>query len=160
MVNTFLPYWSFEKSAEVLDNKRLGKQRVENLQIMSALVLGTPFARNHPVTEMWRGHEWALMEYQKAIVHEWVSRGYKDTCLEKTQDLYDRKRRADDKDRYPWWFGNTALHEGYKSILMRKKPEHYGRYFGKDFSQHLPFVYPTAEEPSAIDHHPALSTGS
>jgi len=30
-MQTFLPYESFEKSAEVLDNKRLGKQREEIL---------------------------------------------------------------------------------------------------------------------------------
>jgi hypothetical protein len=32
MVNTFLPFPSFEASARCLDNKRLGKQRVEAYQ--------------------------------------------------------------------------------------------------------------------------------
>ncbi len=37
MVNTFLPYSDFKLSAKVLDNKRLGKQRVEAQQIITLL---------------------------------------------------------------------------------------------------------------------------
>ena len=36
-MQTFLPYASFEESAKVLDRQRLGKQRVECLQIFNAL---------------------------------------------------------------------------------------------------------------------------
>ena len=40
-MQTFLPYKSFTKSAQVLDYKRLGKQRVEAMQIFNALT-GVP----------------------------------------------------------------------------------------------------------------------
>jgi hypothetical protein len=43
-MQTFLPYPDFAKSAAVLDNKRLGKQRVECLQILTALRFG-PYQR-------------------------------------------------------------------------------------------------------------------
>ncbi len=36
-MQTFLPYSDFRKSLESLDNKRLGKQRVEAYQIISAI---------------------------------------------------------------------------------------------------------------------------
>ena len=36
-MQTFLPYSNYPASARVLDNKRLGKQRVEVLQILKAL---------------------------------------------------------------------------------------------------------------------------
>ena len=36
-MQTFLPYTDFRKSLESLDNKRLGKQRVEAYQIISAI---------------------------------------------------------------------------------------------------------------------------
>lgn len=39
-MNTFLPYPSFKDSAKCLDNKRLGKQRVECLQILRTLEIG------------------------------------------------------------------------------------------------------------------------
>lgn len=38
MVNTFLPYKSFKKTAESLDRARLGKQRVEAYQILNLCV--------------------------------------------------------------------------------------------------------------------------
>ena len=36
-MQTFLPYKSFEQSAQVLDWRRLGKQRVEGMQIINAI---------------------------------------------------------------------------------------------------------------------------
>ena len=36
-MQTFLPYESFEESAKVLDYRRLGKQRVEGMQIINAI---------------------------------------------------------------------------------------------------------------------------
>ena len=36
-MQTFLPYPDFKKSASCLDYKRLGKQRVEGLQILNAI---------------------------------------------------------------------------------------------------------------------------
>jgi hypothetical protein len=36
-MQTFLPYNDFVKSARVLDYKRLGKQRVEGMQIINAI---------------------------------------------------------------------------------------------------------------------------
>lgn len=37
-MQTFMPYNSFEESAHALDQRRLGKQRVENYQILQALL--------------------------------------------------------------------------------------------------------------------------
>jgi hypothetical protein len=67
MVNTFLPFPQFTKSAQALDYKRLGKQRVEAWQILQALRGETKGWTNHPATKMWRGHEKALCEYGIAI---------------------------------------------------------------------------------------------
>ena len=36
-MQTFLPYSNFQKSAEVLDWRRLGKQRVEGMQIINTI---------------------------------------------------------------------------------------------------------------------------
>ncbi|MFL6108162.1 MAG: pyrimidine dimer DNA glycosylase/endonuclease V [Marmoricola sp.] len=43
-MQTFLPYADFEKSARALDTKRLGKQRVETIQVVRALT--------------WEGYGW------------------------------------------------------------------------------------------------------
>lgn len=40
-MNTFLPYPDFQESAKCLDNKRLGKQRIETWQIYNAIITGS-----------------------------------------------------------------------------------------------------------------------
>jgi hypothetical protein len=47
-VQTFLPYPDFAASAAVLDTKRLGKQRVETVQVLRGLTLPTYGWRHHP----------------------------------------------------------------------------------------------------------------
>jgi hypothetical protein len=79
-VQTFLPYADFARTAEVLDRTRLGKQRVECIQIVRALTIPTYGWRHHPAALMWRGHLEALGAYSFAIVDEWTRRGHADTC--------------------------------------------------------------------------------
>ena len=60
-MQTFLPFADFARSAAALDTVRLGKQRVETLQVMRALTVPDYGWRHHPVVKMWRGHRPALM---------------------------------------------------------------------------------------------------
>jgi hypothetical protein len=138
-MQTFLPCADFFKSARVLDRQRLGKQRVENLQIMKALVTGQGWV-NHPATKMWRGYECDLMTYQSAICSEWTWRGYKDTCLNKTFILHDCEW-SDEKQ--PPWLGDEAFHASHRSNLLRKLPEHYSQ-FGWIEPDDLPYVWPVS----------------
>ena len=62
-VQTFLPYPDFRRTAEALDSPRLGKQRVETLQILRALELPEYGWGNHPAVRMWRGYTPALVCY-------------------------------------------------------------------------------------------------
>jgi len=62
-MQTFLPYSDITESLRVLDDKRLGKQRVETFQIINAItgrpkLDGTPYKGwlNHPCSVMWRKH--------------------------------------------------------------------------------------------------------
>ena len=141
-MQTFLPYASFEKSAAVLDQKRLGKQRVETLQIMAALVTHTGWV-HHPATAMWRGYEFNLLEYQYAICYEWhVVRGFKDTCLRKTIDLFwSRPYLFEDRVESPSWLGSPQLHRSHKSNLLRKNLAHYGQE-GWDVPDNLEYIWP------------------
>jgi hypothetical protein len=125
-MQTFLPYADFAKSAAVLDRQRLGKQRVETLQVLNALVNPQYGWQNHPAVKMWRGHEYTLLQYQRAICNEWTGRGYKDTCLQKSIDLLADKKIGMFK---PTWLGGYLLHRSHQSNLLRKLPEHYSKYF-------------------------------
>ncbi len=138
-MQTFLPFPSFARSAKVLDRQRLGKQRVETYQILLALSGKKTGWANHPATKMWRGHENSLALYGMAVCREWISRGYKDSCLEKIGRFYDLEKRTDRPD----WLGKRKFHLSHKSNLVRKDAGHYGKYF-KNISGDLPYVWPVA----------------
>lgn len=144
-MQTFLPSPGYEESASILDNKRLGKQRVENLQIMRILVTGTGGGwKRHPAVLMWKGYEASLLDYQYAICFEWhVMRGFKDTCLRKTMDwFWTAPHLAEDKAE-PWWLGREDIHLSHRSNLLRKDPEWYGDFvFEKNLPDDLEYVWP------------------
>jgi len=141
-MQTFLPYPSFRQSAIALDRQRLGKQRVEVLQILNTLT--NPEAkgwRNHPAVRMWEGHEGWLMHYGIAVCDEWILRGYKDTCLGKIT-AFNHLRDPEP----PSWLGNPDLHLSHRSNLLRKLPEHYGLLW-PDVPIDLPYVWPVSNVP-------------
>lgn len=133
VVNTFLPYPEFTKTAQSLDYRRLGKQRVEAWQILSALLDETKGWRNHPATQMWRGHEKALCEYGIAICQEWIERGYKDTMLARFVAMHSTLPDTG----MPEWLGNKEFHLSHQSNLKRKDETHYTF----DVPNDLPYVW-------------------
>lgn len=159
-MQTFLPHPNFVHSAACLDTKRLGKQRVECMQILNALLEPHQVAngilfpsprgwRTHPATRMWAGCESALALYMTVVIAEWRLRGYNNSmmmpyaddwrpnpdyahaaCLQQFRDI-----------RMPSWLGDKAFHDSHKSNLLRKDPAWYGR-FGWDVPADLPYVWP------------------
>ena len=125
-MQTFLPYPDFAASARVLDTKRLGKQRVEAVQIMRTLLgAGSAGWSHHPAVKMWRGHEDALWRYTRAVCNEWLARGYANTkCEEHLATLADLILDIDTTE--PPWLGREDLHASHRANLVRKHPEHYG----------------------------------
>ena len=144
-MQTFLPYADFAKSAEVLDNKRLGKQRVETLQIIKALTQPGYGWQNHPAVKMWRGHLLQLLDYQYAICREWTdARGYNDTCLDKSIDIVLSSDLRDALDSDPVWLGNAALHVSHRSNLVRKDANYYAPRFEHGLSGDMPYIWPVS----------------
>lgn len=130
----------------MLDDRRLGKQRVETLTIMRALVIPGYGWQHHPAVRMWRGCRPALAAYQRACCTEWQRRGFADTCLAKTLadlDLVPGDRALYDAGeiRMPEWLGDDAVHLSHRSALVRKAPEHYRPLLG-DVPDDLPYVWP------------------
>lgn len=113
------------------------------MQIMTALVDGRGWV-NHPATKMWTGCERALLEYQRAAVTEWTSRGYKDTCLEKTVEIFTRSGTPSELV-LPSWLGDEEFHLSHRSNLLRKNPDHYRELFEEGLSDDLPYVWPGAD---------------
>lgn len=143
-MQTFLPYADFAMSARVLDRQRLGKQRVETLQIMNALLVPGYGWANHPAVRMWRGYERALGRYQEAVCAEWVARGYQDSCLAKTRQALAAFETAHGarSDADPEWLGRDDVHRSHRSNLKRKWPEFYGPLFEEGLEMDLAYVWP------------------
>lgn len=137
-MQTFLPYPDFAESAAVLDRQRLGKQRVECLQILGALTNPTAGWNNHPATKMWRGYEHDFVEYSVVICDEWISRGYKDTCRDKILAMVPER---ESNWEIPPWLGDDAFHASHRSNLLRKDPEWYGQ-FGLTEPPDLAYIWP------------------
>jgi hypothetical protein len=147
-VQTFLPYASFAESARALDPRRLGKQRVEALQVLRALTIPTYGWQHHPCTQMWRGHVNALAAYGVEISREWVARGHADTCEAQIGEFWDGRDQAAlaAAGELPWWLGDEAFHLAHRSSLLRKDPEWYGPRFGA-LPDDLPYVWPHERAP-------------
>lgn len=137
-MQTFLPYPDFTRSAQCLDRQRLGKQRVEVIQLLKALLVPGSGWANHPAAKMWRGYEKCLGIYGTYICGEWIRRGYKDTCDRKIGQFIPSFNNA----LAPLWLGDPAFHASHRSNLLRKDPVHYGQ-FGWSESNDLPYVWPT-----------------
>lgn len=123
-MQTFLPLPSLSKSAKALDWKRLGKQRVECLQILRILHSRDSGGYvNHPAVLMWKGYEEALAAYYNCCIREWISRGYNNNLIrwyiEPGTEL-----------QYPKWFGGK-IHSNHRLALMYKaqlKAYHTGKH--------------------------------
>jgi len=152
-VQTFLPYADFERSARTLDRKRLGKQRVETIQVVRALTRTGYGWANHPAVLMWRGFEEALGRYGFACCEVWTDLGFGDTCaLTIATDLREAdvavvRTQAElaAADELPPWLGDEELHRSHRSALVRKDPAHYRPLF-PDVPDDLPYVWPVRSE--------------
>lgn len=140
-MQTFLPYGDYEQSAQVLDNRRLGKQRVECLQILKALTVETYGWKNHPAVKMWVGYEASLVDYSIYICDEWIKRGFKDTCREKIFTIAEANNLLDDVPIAPQWLYDERIHASHRSNLLRKAPEHYNQ-FNWSESADLAYFWP------------------
>jgi hypothetical protein len=153
-VQTFLPYPDFAVSARALDPLRLGKQRVEALQVLRGLTVAGYGWRHHPAVKMWAGYEEALVGYGLAVCDEWTAGGRGDTVAASLIGDLDRRcgisvvrsqaglAAAGD---LPPWLGWELFHLSHRASLLRKNPGFYRPLFG-DVPE-LPYVWPVSDRP-------------
>lgn len=141
-MQVFLPYPSFRKSAEALDNKRLNKQIIECFQIFKALRGESKGWQNHPAVLMFKGYERALVSYAIWCCWVWNERGFKE---HKLKQEFEEMMRICTKElalfEYPWWYGLNTFHESHRSNLYRKDSQYYSN-LKLGFQQGLPYCWP------------------
>ncbi|MGW4800268.1 MSMEG_6728 family protein [Nonomuraea sp. NPDC004297] len=152
-MQTFLPYPDFAATAGVLDPLRLGKQRVETLQVLRALTVPGYGWRHHPVVKMWAGYEEALVRYGLEVCGHWRSLGRADTCAGTMATELARLRGTPEiraqpdlaaAGELPPWLGDERLHLSHRSALLRKDPGFYRPIFG-DEPDDLDYVWPRSD---------------
>ncbi|MYW47439.1 MSMEG_6728 family protein, partial [Streptomyces sp. SID161] len=152
-MQTFLPDSDFRRSAQLLDRRRLGKQRVEALQVLRGLTVPGYGWRRHPAVRMWSGYEEALVRYGLEICRVWRERGHQDSCAASLVAGYVAGRTdAAVRDQpalaaageLPPWLGDEAFHRSHRSALVRKDPETYAEVF-PGVPADLPYVWPASD---------------
>jgi len=153
VVQTLLPYADFEQSARALDTKRLGKQRVEAIQVGRALTWPGYGWTHHPAVLMWKCHEEALGRYGLTCCEVWTELGHGDTCAATIAadlassgvQLIRTQRELAAAGVLPGWLGDPELHLSHRSSLLRKEPDWYGPLF-PGVSPDLPYRWPVRSQ--------------
>lgn len=122
-MQTFLPYSDFDRTAACLDRARLGKQRIECIQILKALADPTYGWQSHPAVLMWRGHTRSLCRYGLAMCRAWLARGYVDNQKDKFEAGMGGRVLS-----YPVWLGNERFHAAHRAALLFKNAAYYGQF--------------------------------
>lgn len=133
-MQTFLPYPSFRESFACIDNKRLGNQvyREGNTLLRGGW-------KNHPISKMWRGFEYALAEYCLTGAEEMYYRGVwsLNTCDKWFHHFLYQMSRLPNTGR-PSWIGDERVHASHRSNLLRKDESHYSQ-FGWSEPNDIPY---------------------
>lgn len=148
-MQTFLPYADFAASAAILDVRRLGKQRVEALQILRALTYEGYGWQRHPAVRMWAGYPQAVAAYGLAVCEVWTAAGRADTCAATMSTDLARAALPPRRSQQalarlglvPGWLGDERLHRSHRAALVRKDPDFYGPLFD-DADPTLPYYWP------------------
>src|SRR5215210_1160449 len=153
-MQTFLPVADFEESARLLDSPRLGKQRVETLQVLRALELPDYGWVSHPVVRMWRGRTAALVVDGRAMVREWRGRGFADSTDTLIAEFAPEFASSSQDELaaaglLPSWVGDEELHRSHRSSLLAKDSGFYRPAFAERFPgepDDLPYKWPEPDD--------------
>lgn len=161
-MQTFVTYFSHSKTMADLDQARLGKQRLETLQILKVLRGEAEGYTNHQAVRMWEGYEPALVLYGLFVCHEWrIVRGNADktwgdlAAFAKEYGMLDIEPELSKTGRavgvlegqeieQPPWLTDRWVLRSHRSNLMRKAPHYYAdKYEGTP--ENMPYLWPVLD---------------
>ena len=131
-MQVFMPYDSYIKSVQALDDKRLRKQALEATQLLD-IILDLPKKNgeprqgwgNHPALLAWKDTPGALLRYLACCIREIKSRGFKTDYCEERFEKY-QSMISDFHD--PVWFGDQEIHSSHRYRLLQKGFEEIFKY--------------------------------
>jgi hypothetical protein len=153
-MQTFITDHNMAVSASNLDDKRLGKQRVEALQIFECLMVKETRWKNHPAVKMWKGYDGFLLNnYIKSILFEWeYNRKFRNEKCRNKYNYYVEEYyiKVHERNKWipinqmnfvkPYWITDEFI-EAHRSNLIRKDPGHYRPLF-PNIKEGLEYIWP------------------
>lgn len=132
MLQIFVPYAKPQKTARCLDNKRLNKQILECIQIISAntrIDVGWKIPKyiyNHPCTKLWENDNFYLSEYLAELFFEYHIRN-NFTRFHKGFEI--NKKFFILPVKYNLKHLTPEFCKKHQQILLDKDYRHYSKYF-------------------------------
>ncbi|MGC8607027.1 MAG: pyrimidine dimer DNA glycosylase/endonuclease V [Vulcanisaeta sp.] len=137
-MQVFRPYIDHQKSAQFLDNLRLGKQRVETKQVLLAILRKMGIINdgkrgwiNHPIVLMYynNGNPYIndLVNYFYALIDEWIDRGYRNNIS--LNDIEKHLKHVSGTSGTPI---TPIIAREYRRVLLIKNPCYYIHKLSKD----------------------------
>jgi hypothetical protein len=136
-MQTFLPYYDYDKSMKCLDPKRLGNQVYRE-----ALTLIKGGWANHPASKMWRGYEHHLALYALAGLRELKRRGH---SYPHHKEFFEKQLIKFPDTGPPSWLGNEKFHAAHRSQLLAKDFDWYKQFNWSEKPGEINYVWPTKE---------------
>jgi hypothetical protein len=128
--------FAYGSTARTLDDRRLGIQKDQTLEILNGLTLEEEIP-DHPVYRMWIGYEYALAIYGMFLCMEWtMHRKFKDTVF---WELGRAIEEMGGSYEHPPWLRDKDLIRSHRSNLMRRWPRNYS---WPGTPQDLPYLWP------------------
>jgi len=153
-MQTFITSFDMIENAKNLDYRRLGKQRVEALQILRTCLGLTDGWKYHPAMKSWKGYEPFLLKvYLKAIMEEWEARGYKNIKCNSMRDEVAEIIGKSPPVMPPWITKRLIL--SHKSNLVRKDPEFYSERF-PGIPDDIPYAWDEVKRATATSASPSV----
>ena len=161
MVNTFIIVPDIVKTAQLLDTKRLGKQRIEALEIINCLEEFDKTGKitskwgNHPVVKCWMGFTNHLKVYYNIILREWINRGYNNNMefyQIENENLYHIVPCNFHNNSivfcgtynyysFPFWVAFYPFYMSHQASLCRKYPKYYSSLLREELNYFLEIGY-------------------
>ncbi len=123
-MQTFIPYADFDRTAAVLDKRRLGNQAYNE-----SLVLYRGGWPNHPASKMWQGHWKAFALYNLALVREMHRRNtWRREVIVRWARYWNKAYKSEPCTGMPEWLGREDIHSSHRAVLLHKEYEWYSQF--------------------------------
>lgn len=140
-MQTFITDFDLITSAFNLDMRRLGKQRVEAIQIARVLLGLSDGWKNHPAVKMWKGYEGFLVRnYLTTHLMAWNQFGYSNEKCYRHQEQLVQLLPVSSSEKMPNWVTKEFI-ESHRSNLIKKDYFYYKEKF-PDTIENLPYIWP------------------